>query len=204
MASLGLSAARALGRVWNLRIGLPGALAAIVSIQVWLVAAPTASKPDEPADASESCAALVSQANLRGRGQLVAPLAAATTCDPAVYEGPGTQLYSNRPYHTEGRVDALVGHAFCRGERHGNRVWTLEVSKTTQLFALGTTGHDLGRTGWKRIDSRVRVQAAGAAFDGLYARSFAPGRYVIRQDFSRTAPPVFWAPNDARVVPVSP
>jgi len=204
MASLGLSVARALGRLWNLRIGPPAALAALVLSPLWLIAAPTASKPNEPTDASKSCAPLVSQANLRGRGQLVAPLARATRCDPAVYEGPETRLYSNRPYHTNARVDALVGHAFCRGERHGGRVWALEVSKTTQLLALGTTGHDLGRTGWKRIDSRVRVQAAGASFDGLYARTFAPGRYLIRQDFSRTAPPVFWAPGDARVVPISP
>ncbi len=137
----------------------------------------------------------------RGHGKLVAPLEEATSCRLTVYEGPRTPLYKDRPYHTATHSEALVGHVFCQAARHGTRSWTVEVSHPTQLLTLGNDGHQLAAMGWRRIDEGVLVEAAGARFDALYAKRFTPGRYVIRQDFSRTPPPVFWRSEHVRIVP---
>ena len=137
---------------------------------------------------------------LRGHGQLVAPLEEATSCRLTVYEGPRTPLYTNRPYHTATLSEVLVGHVFCQTARHGTRSWIVEVSHATQLLALGNDGHQLAAMGWRRLDEGVLVEADGARFDALYAKRFAPGRYLIRQDFSRTPPPVFWRSEHVRIV----
>jgi hypothetical protein len=122
-------------------------------------------------------------------------------CRLALYEGPRTQLYSDRPYHTETRVQPIVGRVFCQAERHGTRSWIVEVARPTELLTLGNDGYHLEDEGWHRLGTSVRVEAAGVPFDALYSKRFAPGRYVIRQDFSRTPPPVFWSREDVRIVP---
>jgi len=131
-------------------------------------------------------------ANLRGRGPMVSRYADITLCTTARYEGPETPLYSNRPYHTQSRVDSLRGLTFCRGERHGTNIWIIDVSQTTRLSALGNAGFGLEDRGWTATEARVRVEAAGTPFDRSYTRRIEPGRYVIRQGFSRAAPLVFW------------
>jgi hypothetical protein len=136
---------------------------------------------------------------LRGHGKLVAPLEEATSCKLTVYEGPQTPLYTDRPYRTATRVEALVGRSFCRAERHGARSWIVEVSQPTELLTLGNEGHHLEEMGWRRLDESVRVEAAGVPFDALYAKRFEPGRYLIRQDFSRTPPPLFWQAEHAHI-----
>ena len=132
-----------------------------------------------------------------GRGALVSPFAEIATCVKAVYRGPATQLYSNRPYHTAKRVDAAVGLSFCRGARHGADVWIVEVAKPTTFVAFGTPAFGLERRGWMPSEAELLVAAAGVALDRVYSKRFAPGRYVIRQAFARTAPVVLW--DDATV-----
>jgi hypothetical protein len=156
-------------------------------------------RPAREAIAPE-CRPLLARVLLRGHGKLVSPVEEATACTRTVYEGPRTALYSDRPYHTATRVEPLVGHVFCQTARHGTQSWTVEISHPTQLLTLGNEGHRLEDMGWRRLDENVRVEAAGVPFDALYAKRFEPGRYVIRQDFSRTPPPVFWRSDHARVV----
>jgi hypothetical protein len=127
-----------------------------------------------------------------GRGALVSPYAEVTSCAKAVYRGPETALYANRPYHTAERVDAAVGLAFCRGTRHGTNVWIVEISKPTTLVAFGSEAFGLERRGWTRIEEALFVVAAGLPLDRIYTKRFGPGRYVIRQGFAATAPLVFW------------
>lgn len=138
--------------------------------------------------------------DLRGRGPLVSLHADITRCTTARYEGPETRLYSNRPYHTEGRVDSLLGLGFCRGERHGTNVWTIDVSQATTLRALGNVGFGLEDRGWSPQAERVRVEAAGTPLDRVYTRRVEAGRYVIRQGFTRAAPLVFWDESAVAVV----
>jgi hypothetical protein len=135
-----------------------------------------------------------------GRGALVIPYAEATSCAKDVYRGPETALYSNRPYHTAGRVDSAVGLAFCRGERHGANVWIVEVSKPTELVAFGNRAFGLERRGWAASEEDLFVAAAGLPLDRIYTKHFDPGRYVIRQGFTPTAPVVLW--DEAAVRPV--
>ena len=129
---------------------------------------------------------------LRGRGPLVSPFDEITACEPGVYRGPQTPLYSNRPYHTAQLVAAARGLSFCRGARHGTNVWIVEIAHTTTLVAFGTGAFGLERRGWQASDDPVRVEAAGVVFDRVYTRRVEPGRYVIRQGFSRSAPIVLW------------
>ena len=147
------------------------------------------------------CRPLLERALLRGHGPLVSDYWEATICRETAYRGPGTTLYTNRPYHTEQPVEALVGLSFCRAPRHGTRSWTLAISKATELLTLGSGDLGLEERGWRKLDAEVRVEAAGVSFDALYAKSFAAGRYRIRQDFSRSALPVFWNGQHARLVP---
>jgi hypothetical protein len=138
-------------------------------------------------------------ANLRGRGPLVSPYADITHCATARYDGPETPLYSNRPYHTQAPVESVRGHVFCRGERHGTNVWIIDVSHATRLVAFGNADFGLEDRDWTASDESVRVEAAGIPFDRVYTRHVEPGRYVIRQGFSSSAPLVFW--DDAAVAP---
>lgn len=135
-----------------------------------------------------------------GRGALVSPYAEITSCEKAVYRGPETALYANRPYHTAERVDAALGRAFCRGARHGTKVWIVEISKPTTLVAFGSEAFGLERRGWVPIDETLSVAAAGLSLDRIYTKRFGPGRYVIRQGFASTAPLVFWDESAVRLV----
>jgi hypothetical protein len=157
-------------------------------------------RPTREAIAAE-CQAPLARILLQGHGKLVSPVDDATACTRTVYQGPGTALYSDRPYRTATRVEALVGRIFCQAPRHGTRSWIVEVSHPTQMLTLGNEGHQLATMGWRRLDASVLVEAAGVPFDALYAKGFEPGRYVIRQDFSRTPPPVFWRSDHVRIVP---
>jgi hypothetical protein len=47
----------------------------------------------------------------------------------------------------------------------------------------------------------VLVEAAGLPLDGLYQYRALPGRYAIQYGRARTATPVFWKPEDVRVIP---
>ena len=154
-------------------------------------AAQPADAPSREAIAPE-CRPALARTLLRGHGQLVASLEEATSCRLTEYEGVGTRLYTNRPYHTATRSEVLVGNVFCQAARHATRSWIIEVSQATQLLALGNDGHELTAKGWRRLGEEVRVEAAGVPFDAVYAKRFVPGRYLVRQDFSRTPPPVFW------------
>ncbi len=173
---------------------------AIFATPLLCAQAPRSAHADAREAIAPECLPPLARILLRGHGQLVAPLEEATSCRLTVYEGPGTPLYTNRPYHTETRIEALAGHVFCQTARHGKRSWIVEVTRATQLLALGNDGHQLAATGWRRLDEGVRVEAAGARFDALYAKRLAPGRYLIRQDFSRTPPPVFWRSEHVRLV----
>jgi hypothetical protein len=137
---------------------------------------------------------------LRGRGPLVSPLAEITACERATYRGPETALYSNRPYHTEAPVERAVGLAFCRAARHGTQVWILEVTRATTLVAFGNAAFDLDTRGWAPSDDVLQVDAAGTPLDRVYTRRVEPGRYAIRQGFTRSAPIVLWDPDAATVV----
>jgi hypothetical protein len=137
---------------------------------------------------------------LRGRGTLVAPLEAIASCSKAVYRGPETPLYSNRPYHTAERVDAAVGLAFCRGARHGTSLWIVEVSQPTTLLAFGTEAFGLAERGWARSKATLLVFFNDTATTEIYTKRFTPGRYVIRQGFTPTAPVVFWDEEAVRLV----
>ena len=139
-------------------------------------------------------------AALAGRGALVAPYAEITSCSQAVYRGPKTALYANRPYHTAERVDSAVGLVFCRGNRHGTDLWIVEVSKPTTLVAFGSEAFGLERRGWALSEETVFVAAAGVPFDRIYTKHLAPGRYVVRQGFAPTAAIVFWDAEAVRLV----
>jgi hypothetical protein len=159
---------------------------AILATPLLCAQAPEATdRPTREAIAPE-CRPPLARILLRGHGKLVAPIEEATSCKLMVYEGPQTPLYTDRPYHTTTRSEALVGHVFCQAPRHATRSWTVEVSHPTQLLTLGNDGHQLAAMGWRRLDENVRVEAAGVPFDALYAKRFEPGRYVIRQDFLST------------------
>lgn len=138
---------------------------------------------------------------LRGHGPLVSEYAAITACEVAVYRGAETPLYSNRPYHTAEPVAAAQGLGFCRGERHGSNVWILEVTRPTALVAFGNHAFGLERRGWTVGDAPIFVAAAGVPFDRVYTRRIEPGRYVIRQGFTRSAMIVFWDPEAAHPAP---
>ena len=173
---------------------------AIFATPLLCAQAPYPTDPRAREAIAPECQPTLARILLRGHGKLVAPLEAATSCRLTVYEGPRTPLYKDRPYHTATRNEALVGHVFCQAARHGTQSWIVEVSHPTQLLTLGSEGHQLAAMGWRRLDGGVLVEAAGARFDALYAKRFAPGRYVIRQDFSRTPPPVFWQSEHVRIV----
>ena len=134
-----------------------------------------------------------------GRGPLVSPYDELASCAKAVYRGPNTALYSNRPYHTARQVDAAVGLAFCRGARHGTSVWTVEVSRPTTLVAFGTEAFGLEQRGWTASEEAIFVTAAGVPLDRVYTKRFPAGRYVIRQGFTPTAPIVFWDDTAVRL-----
>ena len=138
---------------------------------------------------------------LRGRGPLVSEYDAVTACETAVYRGAETPLYSNRPYHTAEPVDAVKGLGFCRGARHGTNIWILEVTRPTALVAFGNRAFGLERRGWTLSDSPVLVVAAGVPLDRVYTRHVGPGRFVIRQGFTRSAAIVFWDTEAARLAP---
>jgi hypothetical protein len=139
------------------------------------------------------------RAGLRGRGPLVGSWEATTRCEEATYLGSETALYSNRPYRTDAPVDALIGSRFCRGERHGTRVWIVELQRAAPLTVLATSDYGLETRGWETLDARVRVKAAGLELDQLYRKHFEPGKYVIRQGFAATAPVLFWRGDAVRV-----
>lgn len=128
------------------------------------------------------------------------PLEVAPRCEQVRYLGPETALYSDRPYRTNGVIGALEGYSFCRSHRHGQEVWLLEVVRATTLLTLASGRHQLEEAGWKRVDVAVRVDAAGLPLDGLYEHRVEPGRYAIHYGQARTANPVFWRPEDARVI----
>ena len=138
---------------------------------------------------------------VKGRGLLVSPYAETTACVRAVYRGPETALYSDRPYHTAQRVEAAAGLGFCRGARHGTNVWIVEISRPTTLVAFGAASFGLERRGWSPRDEALLVAAAGVPLDRVYTKGYPPGRYVIRQGFTRTAPLIFW---DQAAVHLSP
>jgi len=138
---------------------------------------------------------------LRGRGPLVSDYDAITACEAAVYQGTDTPLYSNRPYHTAQPVRAAQGLGFCRGARHGTNVWILEVTRSTTLVAFGNAAFGLEGRGWTRSDEAVLVAAAGVPLDRIYTRRVEPGRYVIRQGFTRAAPIVLWDTAAAQPAP---
>ena len=135
-----------------------------------------------------------------GRGALVTPYTEITFCSQAVYRGPETALYANRPYHTAERVDSAVGLAFCRGNRHGTNLWIVEVSKPTTLVAFGSQAFGLERRGWAPSEEALFVAAAGVPLDRIYTKHFGPGRYVVRQGFAPTAPIIFWDAEAVRLV----
>jgi hypothetical protein len=182
------------------RLGLPSLAAALALTQLLAPTAPTGASPPVSEKTELECAPVMKRSLLRGRGELVRAYPFATHCTEVVYQGPRTRLYSDRPYHTEERVDALADLVFCESRRHGTSSWIIEVSRPTEIRVLGTEAYGLEEKGWRGLDERVRVEAAGAAFDTLYGKTFQPGRYVIRQDFSRTAPLVFWRREDIRIV----
>jgi hypothetical protein len=122
-------------------------------------------------------------------------------CRPVAYGGPKTRLYSDRPYHTEAGVPALRGRVFCRGPRHGRASWLLHVARPTTLHAVANEDFGLEGAGWRRLDgAAVRVAAAGASLDRLYALDVGPGHFLIHQDHAATSIPVFWNPRDARII----
>jgi len=127
-----------------------------------------------------------------GRGPLVSAYDEITSCEAAVYRGSDTPLYSNRPYHTAQPVQSAMGLGFCRGGRHGTDVWILDVTRATTLLAFGNAAFGLEQRGWTRSEEPLLVEAAGVPFDRLYTRSIEPGRYVIRQGFTRAAPIVLF------------
>jgi hypothetical protein len=135
---------------------------------------------------------------LRGRGPLVGPFEELTACEVATYHGKDTALYSNRPYHTAGPVPRAEALAFCRGARHGTNVWLLDVARATTLVAFANSAFRLEERGWTPSDDALRVDAAGTPLDRLYTRAVEPGRYVIRQGFTRSAAIVLWDPTAAR------
>ncbi|MBW2665692.1 MAG: hypothetical protein JRE13_05310 [Deltaproteobacteria bacterium] len=141
---------------------------------------------------------------LHGHGPLVSEYDAITACETAIYRGAETSLYSNRPYHTAEPVPAVQGMGFCRGARHGTNVWILEVTRTTTLTAFGTRAFGMERRGWTLGSASVLVAAAGVSFDRVYTRRIGPGRFVIRQGFTRSAPIVFWDTEAARISAASP
>jgi hypothetical protein len=128
----------------------------------------------------------------RGRGPLVSQHSEITACETAVYEGPETRLYSNRPYHTEQTANTARGLTFCRGERHGTSVWTIEVLRPTRLVVFGVRGDGLEDRGWTPSEEPLEVAAEGVPLDRIYTREFPVGKYVIRQGFTRAAPIVLW------------
>jgi hypothetical protein len=136
---------------------------------------------------------------LRGRGPLVSEYDAITACETAIYRGAETPLYSNRPYHTAEPVQAVTGLAFCRGERHGTNVWILDVTRPSTLVAFGNRAFGLERRGWTLVDAPVLVDAAGVPLDRVYERRIEPGRFVIRQGFTRSASIVFWDAEAAAI-----
>jgi len=137
----------------------------------------------------------------RGRGPLVSPSEALTACELARYTGPETRLYSDRPYHTTDLAAIAEGLAFCRAPRHGTRIWTLEIIAPTRLVVFGTRDNGLMERGWTPSDDPLEVAAAGVALDRIYTRSFPPGRFVIRQGYTPTAPIVLWDEAAAHVRP---
>ena len=182
------------------RLGPPSLAAALALTQLLAQAAPAGASPPASQETELDSRSLLRGSLLRGHGELVRNYRSATHCRKEVYQGPRTRLYSDRPYHTADKVAALAGLAFCMSERHGTRAWIIEVSKPTEIHVLGTQAYGLEQQGWKRLDLRVRVAAAGEDFDSLYSRTFQSGRYVIRQGFSRTAPLVFWRREEVRIV----
>jgi hypothetical protein len=141
-----------------------------------------------------------SEAAPGGRGTLVIPYQKITSCSKAVYRGPETVLYADRPYHTAERVDAAVGLAFCRGARHGTNMWIVEVSKLTTFVAFGNEALGLEQRGWVPSEEALSVATSGVPLDRIYTKHFAPGRYVIRQGFATTAPVVLWDDGAGRLV----
>lgn len=183
-----------------MRTSLPVLAAAFALVQLALpMPASEAGAPDS-GEAELACQPFLRRSLLKGRGDLIRPYRSAAHCLEDVYRGPRTRLYSDRPYHTEERVAALLGLRFCQSQRHGTHSWIIDVSQETEIHVLGTESYGLRDKGWRRLDTRVRVDAAGTDFDTLYAKTFPPGRYVIRQDFSRTAPLIFWRSEEVQIL----
>ncbi|MFQ5416144.1 MAG: hypothetical protein ACE5FL_03740 [Myxococcota bacterium] len=134
-----------------------------------------------------------------GHGAPIGSYEKLTRCELAVYRGPETPLYSNRPYHTTGRAEAAVGLQFCRGPRHGTQLWIVEASAPTTLVAFAAESFGLEVHGWSASPAPVRVAAAGVPLDRIYTRDLPAGRYVVRQAFAHTAIVVFWDPAVVRL-----
>ena len=176
----------------DLRKARPGLRARVVALAAaHLLTIAAAAGGDEAANRSWQ----------RGRGPLVSLYADLTACNAAVYRGPETPLYSNRPYHTSERAEAALGLHFCRGPRHGTQLWIIEVSKPTTLVAFGNAALGLELRGWERSAASVRVEAAGLALNAIYTKKLPAGRHVIRQGFSATAPVVLWDSEAVKIAP---
>jgi hypothetical protein len=140
---------------------------------------------------------------LRPASGVIGPLPRHRGCELTEYRGSSTPLYTDRPYHTAGDVPELSGLSFCRGKRHGQEMWILDVTRPTTLYTLASASHALERGGWRRLPRPVRVDAAGLALDRLYAWRIAPGRFAIHHGHATTANPVFFDAANARIAPIA-
>ncbi len=131
---------------------------------------------------------------------LVGPYRPAKSCRQVIYEGAGTRLYSNRPYHTRDKVELLVGRRFCQTSRHGTDISLLRVLKPTLLYALGTEKSTLADAGWTRVDTQVFVKGVGVHLNNLYAKRMPPGTYVVNHGYATTTTPLFWNIQDALIL----
>jgi hypothetical protein len=135
---------------------------------------------------------------------VVGPFPPGGACAPVAYTGPETLLYSDRPYHTRAKIDALQGTRFCRAGRHAREIWILDVVRNTTLYALASPKFELEKEGWRPLAADVAVRAAGVSFDTLDVKPVGPGRYVVHHGHTATTHPVFWRPADARIVRLPP
>jgi hypothetical protein len=143
-----------------------------------------------------------SETRLRPVSGVIGPLPRHHGCLLTEYQGRSTPLYADRPYHTSGDVQELSGLSFCRGKRHGQEVWILDVIRPTTLYTLASESHALEQGGWRRLPGSVHVDAAGLDLDRLYAWRVEPGRFAIHYGHATTANPIFFDTADARLAPV--